>query len=588
MTEFLEQLVSWRRSKSAAWRRKNKAMSRRGMTWLYPAAMERRLLRIVRGAVKPLMDDAIAEIAERLPGWIAKWGPVRVDSLSEDLQGFNSSLRESERARFEGGNGGELNSAILGVGQGVEEFNTQQFDKFAKQATGMPFLVGEPWLGDVLEEWKGINYGLIRNLADDGIRKVNAAVQEGVLGGKSYREIMAEVRKVGDNIGGPRARLIARDQVGKLNGRLTEKRMTEAGIATYEWSTSLDERVRGNPGGRYPGSIPSHWIMEGVVCRWDNPAVMRVDGEWVPRGGDMPTEHAGFPIQCRCSSLPLFDEMIAEADARIDGAPEEGAVPAAPQPTKKSVADGIVASGFREASLGVLGKPEHLELADAQMRQVKSLTERYAYDDNRIGKFVVVNRPTSSTSGVLKTEWPVAGGKWKIGTRLSQKDAAASKRLLQVNVGHLPGFPGFASVKRSHLDGWHPPIAEANLGIGTVTHEMAHLLSTVSAERMNVLKGRPDLASKHSAFWSELYAIRNRYNAEMAVRRQQVVDGGAKFGSAEYREQMKVFQVSRYAHTNADEFFAEAFSEFELSDAPRSWAKEVGELARKHFGKGMP
>ncbi|WP_241971166.1 minor capsid protein [Actinobacillus lignieresii] len=41
-----------------------------------------------------------------------------------------------------------------------------------------------------------------------------------------------------------RARLIARDQIGKLNARLTQLRQQQIGVKSYIWRTSLDERVR--------------------------------------------------------------------------------------------------------------------------------------------------------------------------------------------------------------------------------------------------------------------------------------------------------------------------------------------------------
>ena len=46
------------------------------------------------------------------------------------------------------------------------------------------------------------------------------------------------------NVSTSRATLIARDQVGKLNGALTRARHEAAGIEKYVWSSSKDERVR--------------------------------------------------------------------------------------------------------------------------------------------------------------------------------------------------------------------------------------------------------------------------------------------------------------------------------------------------------
>ncbi len=80
-----------------------------------------------------------------------------------------------------------------------------------------------------------------------------------------------------------RASLIARDQTLKLNGSLNEARQTEAGIESYTWSTSKDDRVR-----------PTHAALDGETFSWDSP----------PEPG-----HPGQDIQCRCIAIPVVDEF---------------------------------------------------------------------------------------------------------------------------------------------------------------------------------------------------------------------------------------------------------------------------------------
>jgi SPP1 gp7 family putative phage head morphogenesis protein len=91
-----------------------------------------------------------------------------------------------------------------------------------------------------------------------------------------------------------RARVIARDQVGKLNGQLTELRQRQAGVTTYYWRTSRDERVR-----------EAHDVLEGMLCRWDDPTVYSDDGgaTWKPRSAIGAFEgQPGGEFQCRCSA----------------------------------------------------------------------------------------------------------------------------------------------------------------------------------------------------------------------------------------------------------------------------------------------
>jgi SPP1 gp7 family putative phage head morphogenesis protein len=81
-----------------------------------------------------------------------------------------------------------------------------------------------------------------------------------------------------------RAKLVARDQVSKINGTLSEQRHKAAGAEKYEWSTSSDERVR-----------PEHAALDGQQFAYDDP-----DGG---DGGLKP----GQAVSCRCVGLAVFD-----------------------------------------------------------------------------------------------------------------------------------------------------------------------------------------------------------------------------------------------------------------------------------------
>ncbi len=59
---------------------------------------------------------------------------------------------------------------------------------------------------------------------------------------------MGDVKSLKSTISNSRAKLLARDQVGKLNGRLTQRRQQDIGVEMYIWSTSRDERMRARPG----------------------------------------------------------------------------------------------------------------------------------------------------------------------------------------------------------------------------------------------------------------------------------------------------------------------------------------------------
>lgn len=98
--------------------------------------------------------------------------------------------------------------------------------------------------------------------------------------GKRVEDIRDDLLSRG-RVSESRAELIARDQTLKLNGAINQARQTDAGVDSYEWSTSLDERVR-----------DSHAAHEGQVFQWSDPPEE--------------TGHPGEDYQCRCIAIPII------------------------------------------------------------------------------------------------------------------------------------------------------------------------------------------------------------------------------------------------------------------------------------------
>lgn len=121
------------------------------------------------------------------------------------------------------------------------------------------------------------------------------------------RQIKEEF-KISDN----KSKVIARDQTAKMNCSLAALRQKEVGIDKYIWETSGDRRVVGTPGGLYTkinDKHKNHYAMSGLVCRWDDPTVYSDDKgkTWKKRTAEMPHNHPGDDIQCRCRAAPYID-----------------------------------------------------------------------------------------------------------------------------------------------------------------------------------------------------------------------------------------------------------------------------------------
>jgi uncharacterized protein with gpF-like domain len=112
---------------------------------------------------------------------------------------------------------------------------------------------------------------------------------------------------------------LARDLVGTFNSKTIQMLSTVMGFSYYRWQTMNDEKVRGKPDGLYPDAIPSHYIMDNLICKWDNASqVSRNDGvTWENKTSMMEPEHPGIAYNCRCIPIPFIKSLLAQVDRSL-------------------------------------------------------------------------------------------------------------------------------------------------------------------------------------------------------------------------------------------------------------------------------
>lgn len=181
----------------------------------------------------------------------------------------------------------QARAAARRSGQRVAETNGRELEKQVRSVLGIDIMQNESWLGSFIDSFVQQNVGLIESIPKRYFADIEQLVKESALNG-DRPEALSQDLEERYGVSESRARLLARDQIGKLNGDITQVRQTKLGITSYTWSTAGDERVR-----------ESHRAHEGNVYAWDDPPA--------------DTGKPGDDYQCRCVALPNFDELLNDS-----------------------------------------------------------------------------------------------------------------------------------------------------------------------------------------------------------------------------------------------------------------------------------
>lgn len=177
--------------------------------------------------------------------------------------------------------------------------NQQEVSKNLKNQTGIDlsaYLGNSPRIAEKVNAMTTANVQLIKSISSQYLDKVQNAVTQAVVNGKSNKDLVQQIKDIGKTTE-KRAIFIARDQSSKLNAALTQARHEDMGITKYTWSTSGDERVR-----------ESHAEKDGQVFEYANPPA--------------DTGHPGHDFNCRCVAIPYLVDVV-KASSSAQESPSE-------------------------------------------------------------------------------------------------------------------------------------------------------------------------------------------------------------------------------------------------------------------------
>lgn len=215
---------------------------------------------------------------------------VRADAASGDIDGaFAQAEAEAHKVLPDE----KIERGAQETALRVSEWNAGELNKQVQRVAKVNIYDDSTGLGEHLDLFVSDNVKLIKSVAFGQLNDLKGVVTRGARAGLHHTEVAKQIAQQ-FGVTKRRAAVIARDQIGKLNGELNQIRQTNLGVKRYRWSTSQDERVRA-----------SHRTLNGTIQLWTKPPV--VD----PRTGER--GHPGQPIQCRCAAIAIIDDVLAEA-----------------------------------------------------------------------------------------------------------------------------------------------------------------------------------------------------------------------------------------------------------------------------------
>lgn len=259
--------------------REDKKKVKKPLKWLYPMNVERFYIGVLVDFFIAYSVEINKLLATKISGLFNQANIYRKDDWTDDVESLDEEMT--------------LIYASLVISEGLIKkvgttairtslFNKVQLKKVIVSAIGVDptVLTQELYLNQQIKVFVKKNVSLITGLSDWERNRITTSLYRDLASGESVTNIKNDVKKT-LRITENRAKLIARDQVSKLNANLTELRQRELGIKKYRWLTSRDERVR-----------PTHRANEGKIFEWDNPPMI--------------TGHPSRDIICRCSAQPVF------------------------------------------------------------------------------------------------------------------------------------------------------------------------------------------------------------------------------------------------------------------------------------------
>ena len=270
----------------------------------FPVAYEGEYLKIARQIMAGIIDYTNNYAEEIAQAYSVHY---RSDAINDpQLPEFLHDIRVEADRRL---NREDVEEAVTPIITGTTQAVNRQFNMEVKSIAGIEAFVPDEKIQEFVEEKITENVDLIRTLPERHFEQIETTVEKAINQGWTPQRLEKSIPQAGST-SRFNAERIARDQIGKVQGQVIHERHDNLGLQNFIWSTSEDERVRGQ--GEHDQF--DHAALHGRKFSWKEGAPPF--GEPVDDGPTLTGEltMSGFPgedIQCRCTAQVVESELIA-------------------------------------------------------------------------------------------------------------------------------------------------------------------------------------------------------------------------------------------------------------------------------------
>lgn len=269
----------------------------------FPVTAEREYIRLVNSynrELKKIIEEELPKMKKEYARQLREQEEFHTDARFDLMvfldSFFDGILRKAEERLNSMESFGIMIKRLRKVGTITKNTEIREWKRMVRQTLGVDLsedYYSGSFYDELMEQWVGQNVDLIKTIPRKTLGRMKQVVEEGYDTGLNTKDLANRIQEV-YGIESRHARFIARDQMAKLNAKITQKEHEDAGVVGYRWSDSGDERVR-----------ESHQRLNarseaGEIFHYDDP----------PETDQGRHCNPGEDFNCRCVAIPVFEYEV--------------------------------------------------------------------------------------------------------------------------------------------------------------------------------------------------------------------------------------------------------------------------------------